>query len=182
VSDRFGEGVHLANQWTMHVKYDYSGTFAVSVGETAACRAFEALHGIDVDAQTLGDPKGHLARESDSISFRTDSTEELAPDARRARGTKAELDQLYPESVAASVFQHVSDLVPRFFHFDEYGELMGRTGNGPLIDALRSHSEPLLDDSQRTASLSSNSGSPPRNWSIPTTKSAEARRRQWPPT
>ena len=49
------------------------------------------------------------------------------------------------------MFQFLSALVPRFFHFDEYSELMGRTDIGPLVEALHSDSESKLDDSQRTA-------------------------------
>ena len=85
-------------------------------------------------------------------AYHADSAEEPTPAGRSAaRQAIADLKKLYPESVHQSVYRQLPELMPRFFHFDEYSELMGRTDIGPLLDALRSNSESVLDDSQRTA-------------------------------
>jgi hypothetical protein len=95
--------------------------------------------------------KAHLDQRSGEVAYHVDGTDEPTPGALKARQAKLELESLYPESVGDAVYCHLSDLVPRFFHFDEYSELMGRTDIGPLVEALRSNSESVLNDSERTA-------------------------------
>ncbi|MGO8871114.1 MAG: ATP-dependent nuclease [Acidimicrobiales bacterium] len=151
VSARFGAGVLMSNRWTLSVAYDNSRAFTVEVDEAAACRAFEELYGLDVGALKLGDLRDQVEKEAGSTAFRADSTEKLTPAAIEARATQAALDALYPATVADAVCEQVAALVPRFFHFDEYSELLGRTDIGPLIKALRTDSESVLDDAQRTA-------------------------------
>lgn len=131
----FGEGVLLAKQWSLAVRYDNTRHFTVDIDEAAACRAFESQYELDADADELSQLTAHLEQLSS----------EKAVQAGKA------LNRLFPESVLDSVSRHLSALMPRFFHFDEYSELMGRTDIGPLLDALRTNSESVLDDSQRTA-------------------------------
>jgi predicted ATPase len=135
INARFGEGVLLAKQWSLAVRYDNTRHFTVDIDEAAACRAFESQYELDADADELNQLHAHL----DQLSGET------AVQAGKA------LTRLFPESVHDSVSQHLSALMPRFFHFDEYSELMGRTDIGPLLEALRTNSESVLDDSQRTA-------------------------------
>ncbi len=151
INARFGEGVLLAKQWTVSVHYDNTRTFIVDVDEAAACRAFESQYGTDAGSQNLAELRSHLDRVSGEKESPDDSTEVATAAALEARQASLDLNKLYPESVDEAVCQHLSALMPRFFHFDEYSELMGRTDIGPLLDALRSNSESLLDDSQRTA-------------------------------
>ena len=151
INDRFGEGVLLAKQWSLSVDYTNTRTFAVEIDEVAACRAFESQYEIDTTSQSLEELAGYLDELSDESAYHADSTEEPTPAATKARQARRDLKQLYPDSVHKSVSQYLALLMPRFFHFDEYSELMGRTDIGPLLDALRSNSESVLDDSQRTA-------------------------------
>lgn len=151
IGARFGEGVLLAKQWTLSVRYDNTRTFDVEIDEAAACRAFASRHDIDADPEGLEDLRSHLAHLSSAKGVHRDGTAELSPAALAARQARLDLDALYPQSVAQSMYEHLGALVPRFFHFDEYSELMGRTDIGPLVDALRSDSESELDESQRTA-------------------------------
>ncbi len=151
INARFGEGVLLAKQWSVSVRYDNTRTFTVDIDEAAACRAFEAQHGIDAGSESLVELRGHLDRVSTESAYRVDGTEEPTPAAVQTRQASLDLNELYPGSVDEAVYQHLSALMPRFFHFDEYSELMGRTDIDPLLEALRSNSESVLDDSQRTA-------------------------------
>jgi len=151
INVRFGDGVLLAKQWNLSVHYDNTRTFAVDTDEAAACRAFESHHGTDAGSQSVTELKAHLDQLSGEVAYHVDGTDEPTPGALQARQVKLDLEKLYPESVADAVCRHLSGLVPRFFHFDEYSELMGRTDIGPLVEALRSDSESVLDDSQRTA-------------------------------
>jgi hypothetical protein len=151
ISARFGEGVLLAKQWNLSVRYDNTRTFVVDVDESAACRAFESQYEIDTGSQDLADLRSQLDQLSDEKGIHGDGAEEPTPLALAAQQASLELNRLYPESVAMAVYEHLAALVPRFFHFDEYSELVGRTDIGPLIGALHSKSESLLDDAQRTA-------------------------------
>ena len=151
ISARFGEGVLLAKQWTLDVLYDNTRTFTVDIDEIAACQSFEAQYGIDARSESLTDLMSHLDQLCNEGEHDTDGTEGLTPAALAAQQATQDLSEIYPESVAASVHQYLSALIPRFFHFDEYSELMGRTDIGPLVEALRSNSESVLDDAQRTA-------------------------------
>lgn len=151
INARFGDGVLLAKQWSLGVHYDNTRTFHVEIDEVAACRAFESQYGTDAGSQNLMELKSHLERLSDEVAYHVDGADEPTPGALKARQAKLDLNGLYPESVGDAVYRYLSDLVPRFFHFDEYSELMGRTDIGPLVEALRSNSESVLDDSERTA-------------------------------
>lgn len=151
ISARFGEGVLLAKQWTLSVRYDNGRMFAIDIDESSACRAFEAEYEIDAGSESLTDLRSHLDQLSSEKGITADGAEEPTPLALAAQQASADLDRRYPESVAQSVYEHLAELVPRFFHFDEYSELMGRTDIGPLVEALRSKSESVLDDAQRTA-------------------------------
>ena len=151
IGERFGEGVLLAKQWTLGVHYDNTRDFGVEIDEAAACRAFMSSYEIAANSDSLDDLRNHLVQLSSEEGTRKDGTAEPTPTAVAATQAKRDLDALYPESVARAVAEHLAGLVPRFFHFDEYSELMGRTDIGPLVDALRSNSESELDDSQRTA-------------------------------
>ena len=125
--------------------------FAIDIDESSACRAFEAEYEIDAGSESLTDLRSHLDQLSSEKGITADGAEEPTPLALAAQQASADLDRRYPESVAQSVYEHLAELVPRFFHFDEYSELMGRTDIGPLVEALRSESESVLDDAQRTA-------------------------------
>lgn len=151
INTRFGEGVLLAKQWTVSVHYDNTRTFTVEIDEAAACRAFESQYGTDSGSENLADLKSHLDRLSDEEASHADGGELSTLDPLTARQASLDLNKLYPESVDKAVFQHLSGLMPRFFHFDEYNELLGRTDIGPLLEALSTKSESMLDDSQRTA-------------------------------
>ena len=151
INVRFGDGVLLAKQWSLSVHYDNTRTFDVEIDEAAACRAFESQLGTDSDSQDLTELRSHLDRISGEVAYHLDGADEPTPAALLARQARADLDRLYPQSVGEAVYRHLADLVPRFFHFDEYSELMGRTDIGPLLEALRSNAESVLDDSQRTA-------------------------------
>ena len=151
ITSRFGEGVLLEKQWTMGVRYDNSRIFDIAVDEGAACRAFESRHGVDAGSEDLEGLRNHLDELAGARAYRADGTEKVTPDAQAAEQVTSELHALYPDSVEESVARFLSTLVPRFFHFDEYSELMGRTDIGPLVEALQSDSESELDDSQRTA-------------------------------
>jgi hypothetical protein len=151
ISARFGDGVLLAKQWSLSVHYDNTRTFDVEIDEVAACRAFESQYEMDTGSQDLAELRSHLDRISGEVAYHVDGADELTPAALNARQAKMDLDRLYPESVGDAVYRYLSDLVPRFFHFDEYSELMGRTDIGPLVEALGSNSESVLDDSERTA-------------------------------
>ena len=151
INDRFGEGVLLAKQWSLSVDYTNTRTFVVEIDEVAACRAFESQHEIETTSQSLEELASHLDELSAEDAYHAESKEGPTPAATKARQARRDLKQLYPDSVHSSVNQYLAVLMPRFFHFDEYSELMGRTDIGPLLDALRSDSESVLDDSQRTA-------------------------------
>ena len=151
INARFGEGVLLAKQWTLSVGYDNVRTFAVDIDEAAACRAFESQFEMDGQSQTLEELRSRLEAVADEQAHRDDSAEEPTPAADKARQARQDLHRLFPQSVHDSVNRQLSALMPRFFHFDEYSELMGRTDIGPLLDAMRTSSESVLDDSQRTA-------------------------------
>jgi predicted ATPase len=151
INTRFGEGVLLEKQWSLSVRYDNTRMFDIAIDEGAACRAFESQHGLDAGAQDLGELRSRLHEAAGARAIRSDGTEKTTPASDAAQLAISALDALYPESVEESVFQFLSALVPRFFHFDEYSELMGRTDIGPLVEALHSDSESKLDDSQRTA-------------------------------
>jgi predicted ATPase len=151
INTRFGEGVLLEKQWSLSVRYDNTRMFDIAIDEGAACRAFESQHGLDAGAQDLGELRSRLHEAAGARAIRSDGTEKTTPASDAAQLAISALDALYPESVGESVFQFLSALVPRFFHFDEYSELMGRTDIGPLVEALHSDSESKLDDSQRTA-------------------------------
>ncbi len=151
INARFGDGVLLAKQWSLSVHYDNTRTFAVEIDEVAACRAFESQSGTDAASQDLAELKSHLDRLAGEVAYHLDGADEPTPGALKARQAKLDLDRLYPQTVSDAVHRHLSELVPRFFHFDEYSELMGRTDIGPLVEALGANSESVLDDSQRTA-------------------------------
>ena len=151
ITAQFGQGVLLEKQWTLSVRYDNTRIFDVTVDEGAACRAFESQHGLDLGSSDLAGLRSQLADTAGARAFRSDGSEKTTPAAQQAEQIISELDALYPDSVADSVCRLLATMVPRFFHFDEYSELMGRTDIGPLIEAIRSDSESELDDSQRTA-------------------------------
>ena len=151
ITARFGEGLLLAKQWSLGVHYDNTRTFTLAIDEAAACRAFESERGLDVGSQNLAELRAYLEEASGDSKERSGGSDEPTTTGRSARQSALELDELYPESVEQSVFEFLSTLVPRFFHFDEYSELMGRTDIGPLVKALQSDSESELDDAQRTA-------------------------------
>ena len=151
IGARFGEGVLLAKQWSLSVHYDNVRTFDVEIDEAAACRAFSSQYDLGADSESLDELRSHLAHLAGETGVQKSGTGEPTPAALAARQAELDLDNLYPESIVQAVQEHLSALVPRFFHFDEYSELMGRTDIGPLVDALHSNSESELDDSQRTA-------------------------------
>ena len=151
IGARFGEGVLLAKQWTLSVRYDNTRTFEVELDEAVACRSFMSQYDIDGDAETLDELRDQLTQLSGERGSHKDGSSEPTPAALAAEQAKMDLDSRYPESIAQAVHDHLAALLPRFFHFDEYSELAGRTDIGPLVEALRSNSESELDDSQRTA-------------------------------
>jgi predicted ATPase len=150
INARFGEGVLLAKQWSLSVHYDNTRTFDVNIDEAAACRAFETQHELEAGADSLDELRAHVDQLAGEMAYQADGKEEPSAATRDVQPRRA-LNQLYPDSVHDSVSRQLSSMMPRFFHFDEYSELMGRTDIGPLLDALRSNSESVLDDSQRTA-------------------------------
>ncbi len=85
INARFGEGVLLAKQWSVSVRYDNTRTFTVDIDEAAACRAFEAQHEIDAGSESLVELRGHLDRVSTESAYRVDSTEEPTPAAVQTR-------------------------------------------------------------------------------------------------
>ena len=74
ITARFGEGVLLEKQWSLSVRYDNSREGVVTVDESAACRAFESLHGLDAGSQDLAELRGHLEDRSGGRAVRSDGT------------------------------------------------------------------------------------------------------------
>lgn len=151
VNGKFGEAVLTSNFWGLSIKYDGSKTYTVSTDEAAACGAFESKHGISTGAVKLGGLKAELSKSAAQTSPNAEGTQTPTPEAQRAQSIKALLDDLYPGSVESAVCQHLLGSLPRFFYFDEYSQLEGRTDIAPLVAALTSGTESSLNESQQTA-------------------------------
>lgn len=151
VNSKFGQGVLVSKTWTMGIKYDATATYEINVSEEAACRALETKYGTSTGAVKIVALKSALERMATETAPNAEGAQVPTTQAQKAQSAKTALEQLYPTSISSSVFTDLRALVPRFFYFDEYSQLKGRTNIGPLIEALRTKTVSALDDSQRTA-------------------------------
>ncbi len=151
VAERFGEGVLISTQWTRELKYDGSVIFDLGCDEEAACKAFEAKHGTTTGAVKVVALRSELDRLAGETAPDANGTQVPTREATTATAARQALQQLYPHSVEVDIFEFLEARRPRFFYFDEYNELRGRTEIGALIEALRTGTEASLSEYQRTA-------------------------------
>lgn len=147
-----GGGILSSGAFTIGKKYDRSNTLEVSLDEEAACRALEGRHGTTVGATTMPALKAELEKLAAETIPDPAATSMPTDRARAATAAKAEADALYPDgNVRSAVRRRLNAAAPKFFHFDEYSAIEGRTEIQPLLDALRDGTEAALAPAKRTA-------------------------------
>lgn len=153
VSKQFGVGVLKSNCWSVSVAYDGRRDFTIEIDEEAACKAIEERVGTDTGAARLVTLRAQLDRCADETA--PDAGGVLVPttNAQRAQQARAEIERLFPApiGVGEAIFCLLAARMPRFFYFDQYSQLCGRTSLEPLIEALKANRVAILNDSQRTA-------------------------------
>lgn len=147
----FGQGVLATDEWTCSLDYAGMRWFNVEVDEEAACSGVEQGFGIHPGATTVEALKGQLAGVATMTEADEDGAQQPTATATAAAGALAELNTRFPETVREAVGPALFQRMPRFFYFDDYSRLDGRTDIGPLIGAIRSGTQASLAPTQRTA-------------------------------
>jgi len=152
VSERFGAGVLTGSSFTVSKSYSNELTAAVEVSEDAAVAALADGTGEDLSGATLAEAAVRRKAAAGATRTDADGTEAPTDTAAAATSARATLAERYPdESAEEAVGDFLLDRVPRFFYFDEYAELAGRTRIEPLIKALKTGAEDGLEPEHRTA-------------------------------
>jgi len=148
----YGDGVLRSTEWTCSRKYDGQLYWTVEVDERAACKAFEERHGLSSLPHDLPSLKARLTSFAQTTEPDAAGVEQPSGLAVKATTAKASADFLYPgDQVAGAVGGSLAKLMPKFFYFDSYSEMKGRTEIAPLINALITETESTLPAAQRTA-------------------------------
>jgi energy-coupling factor transporter ATP-binding protein EcfA2 len=151
VSKQFGAGVLKSNCWSVSVAYDGRRDFSIEIDEEAACKAIEERAGTNTGAARLVTLRAELDRYAVETVPDVSGIPVPTTSAQRAQRARAEVERLFPIGVGEAIFCLLAARMPRFFYFDQYSQLYGRTGLEPLIEALKANSVAVLNDSQRTA-------------------------------
>jgi len=152
IHERFGNDVVKSNTWTLGMDYENNQEFDVPIDEVAACRNIDVRYQISAGQETLEDLAAELDRRSKATEADDAGGQVATSAARQATAAKRELDELYGDgSVEDAIGNFLIDRVPKFFYFDDYSQLEGRTEIEPLIVALRTGQVGTLSESQRTA-------------------------------
>jgi len=151
LASQFGEDFITKAEWTVAVGYDNARHYSIDVDEEAACRHFEASMGTDTGATKITALKGELAKRAAATEANAEGAQVPTAAAQKAQQARAELDRRFPGSPSQAATDYVAGRMPRFFYFDDYSQLQGRTPIEPLIEALRTNATSSLDRSQRTA-------------------------------
>jgi hypothetical protein len=101
--------------------------YNLDIDDGNACRALLARFELAVSETTLGGLL--IALEGIAGQTVTDENGAIGPSeqASNAKEALSEAKSLYPTSVHACISEHLSTLIPKFFYFDHYSELKGRT-------------------------------------------------------
>jgi energy-coupling factor transporter ATP-binding protein EcfA2 len=153
IEEHFGEEVLRSKSWSVGVRYDGEKFFSVEVDEEAACKAIELRMGTDTGAVKLAALRTELDDRAAETEPDASGAQVATETAQLAQEARAEVDRLFPESkdLDEAICYLLVSWMPRFFYFDEYSQLRGRTRIEPLIEALKTDTVPTLDDFQRTA-------------------------------
>jgi len=154
IAETFGEGVLASPEWSYFRKYDGKKYSMVHVNEEAACKAIAQrfrIPAIDaVTIQAMQTALASLAAETEVIA--EGDTPRSTDMAQHATAAIQHIAMLYPnQDVSTAIGRKLCEWVPRFFYFDDYSQLSGRTDIKPLIAALRVGNEGSLSPQQRTA-------------------------------
>lgn len=147
----FGDDVLRSRTWTLSLKYDGTAPNSIDLGEEQACRALEARHGTATGAVKLSALRAALDKLATETEPDASGTQIPTSGAQKAQTAREALNKLYPDTLAHAVLNFLWARRPRFFYFDEYSQLSGRTDILPLIEALKTGTEASLSESQRTA-------------------------------
>ena len=151
VREKFGHGVLRSRVWSVSLKYDGTVPASLEADEEAACRAFEERNEISIGAVKLNALRSELDRQRSETIPGIDGTQVAMPGAQKAQAARQALDAIYPDALQVAILGFLWSRRPKFFYFDEYGQIEGRTNVAPLIEALRTNTESSLSESQRTA-------------------------------
>src|ERR1022692_803124 len=152
IAKHYGKDVLTSSDWTCYRKYDGTRILVTSVNEEAACREIEARVGTATGATRIEGLLIALSAAAAETQADAAGTQVPTPQATKAVAAEALTQDLYPDkSVELAIGRTILGMMPKFFYFDDYSQLAGRTDIGPLLDALRTDNLASLDAAQRTA-------------------------------
>ena len=152
LASTYGEGVVTAGEWWAFHRYAGAPYAEVAIDEEAACREIESRTGSTTGATKLQALLTELDKEAAQTAADASGTQVATVAATKAAAAKTLAAQLYPEGqIAVAVGRTLLGWMPRFFYFDEYSQLRGRTDIAPILEALATSNLANLKAAQRTA-------------------------------